>query len=114
MSYKIDKKDPEYVRYTKYIKSKEFDEIKKIVFERDGYRCCCCGWSPDEYDETKKSMKRSLQCHHKTYKHLYDEKNHLEDLITIDNICHRAVHCAPSNIHRFQKSLDEKLSNDKQ
>lgn len=112
MSSKIYKDDPEYKRYTKYIASKEFKEIKDIIFERDGYSCCACGWNINEYDPEKKSNKRTLQCHHRTYKHLYDERNHLEDLITICNICHRAVHSAPSNIHRFQKSLDTKLNND--
>lgn len=112
MSYKTDKSDPEYVKYTKYIASKEFKEIKDIVFERDNYSCCSCGWNISEYDPDKKSNKRTLQCHHKTYKHLYDEKNHLDDLSTLCSVCHRAIHSAPSNIHRFKKSLDDKLSDE--
>lgn len=113
MSYKTDKNDPEYKRYTRYIASKEFKEIKNIVLERDKYTCACCSWNISEYDPDKKSNKRTLQVHHRTYEHLYDEKNHLEDLIVICSVCHRAIHAAPSNIHRFQKSLDTKL-NDKQ
>ena len=109
--YKIDKNDEEYKKYTRYIASKAFKEIKEIVFKRDNYTCCVCGWNISEYDPDKKSNKRTLQCHHKTYKHLYDEMNHLEDLVCIDNVCHRAIHSAPSNINRFKKSLSERLEN---
>lgn len=112
MSNKIDKKDPEYVKYTRYIASKEFKSIKNTVLERDKYTCACCSWNISEYDPDKKSNKRTLQVHHRTYEHLYDEKNHLEDLIVICSVCHRAIHAAPSNIHRFKKSLDNRL-NDK-
>ena len=111
--YKLDKKDPEYRRYTKYIASKEFKEIKEAVFKRDNYSCVACGWNIDEYDPDKKSNKRTLQCHHKDYSVLYDEMNHLEYMSTLCSVCHRAIHAAPSNIHRFKKSLDSKL-NDKQ
>lgn len=111
--FKTDKKDPEYVKYTKYIASKDFKKIKDLVFERDHYSCVACGWSLDEYDENKKSMKRTLQCHHKDYSILYDEINHLDCMSTLCSVCHRAIHAAPSNIHRFKKSLDNKL-NDKQ
>lgn len=111
--FKTDKNDPEYKRYTKYIASKEFKRIKDLVFERDHYSCCACGWSIDEYDETKKSNKRTLQCHHKDYSVLYDEENNLDKMSTLCSVCHRAIHAAPSNIHRFKKSLDSKL-NDKQ
>lgn len=114
MSSKTNKDDPEYKRYTKYIASKEFKAIKEIILERDNYTCCMCSWNISEYDPEKKSNKRTLQCHHRTYKHLYDEMNHLEDLITCCSVCHRAIHAAPSNIHRFKKSLDTKLNDVKQ
>lgn len=114
MSSKTNKDDPEYKRYKKYIASKEFKAIKEIVFERDGYSCCACGWNINEYDAEKKSNKRTLQCHHKDYSVLYDEMNHLDKLVTMCSVCHRAIHAAPSNIHRFKKSLDVKLNDDKQ
>ena len=114
MSYKVNKNDPEYKKYTKYISSKEFKAIKEAVFERDGHQCCMCGWHISEYDTEKKSNKRTLQCHHKTYAHLYDEWNHLEDLVTACSVCHRACHSAPSNIHRFKKSLNDRLSDEQQ
>lgn len=112
--YKTNKQDPEYKRYTKYIRSKEFEAIKNIVFERDKYTCVACGWNISEYDAEKKSNKRTLQCHHKDYSVLYDEMNHLDALSTLCSVCHRAIHAAPSNIHRFKKSLDTKLNADKQ
>ena len=118
MSYKIDKKDPEYVRYTKYIRSKEFAEVKKLVFERDNYTCVACGWSINDYDENTKSMKRTLQCHHTGpgYRWLYREKENLSACVTLCSCCHSRVHMAPSNISWFKRPLMETLSggNDKQ
>lgn len=112
--FKINKDDPEYKKYKKYIASKDFKAVKDAVFARDNYACCACGWHLSEYDAEKKSNKRTLQCHHKEYRHLYDEMNHLEDLVTMCSVCHRAIHAAPSNIHRFKKSLDERLNEEKQ
>ena len=89
-----------YLKYQRYIRSKEFKEIKQIIEERDHRRCACCGWSPDDGDT---DTKRTLTCHHRTYKHLYHELEHPEDLITICNVCHRAIHAAHSNIKRFKR-----------
>jgi 5-methylcytosine-specific restriction endonuclease McrA len=88
-------RDEEYLKYRKYIKSKEFKEIKGIVEERDGGKCCACNSTRDE---------RTLTCHHKTYEHLYNEREHLEDLITLCNVCHRAIHNAVSNYKRFKRT----------
>lgn len=101
-------KFPEYEEYQAYIKSDEWQEIRKIVLERDNYRCACCGWSPDEYDSDKKSLKRTLTVHHKSYKNLYHEREHLDDLITLDNICHQAIHKSPSNFCRFKHKPKKK------
>lgn len=93
-----------YKAYQKYIRSKEFQAIATQVFARDGNKCACCGWSPDDYDPEKKSTKRSLSCHHRTYEHLYNEPEHMGDLVTLCNVCHLAIHRAPSNFSRFGKS----------
>jgi len=95
-------KSEEYLKYQRYIKSKEFDEVRKIVFERDNHQCQFCNWTPDDYQADLKSTHRSLSCHHRTYEHLYDEKNNLNDCITICSVCHSNLHRAPSNFIRFK------------
>ena len=113
MSYKIDKNDEAYKRYTKYIRSKEFAEVKQLVFERDNYTCVACGWNlKKDYDPNKKSMKRTLQCHHTApgYRWLYHEKEHLEACVTLCGCCHSSIHRSPSNISWFKTPFSEKLS----
>lgn len=95
-------KSQEYIKYQRYIKSKEFDEVRKAVFERDNYQCQVCNWTPDDYVEDLKSTHRTLTCHHRTYEHLYNEKEHLEDCITLCSCCHPAIHKSPSNFTRFK------------
>lgn len=95
-------KSQEYLKYQRYIKSKEFDEVRKAVFERDNYQCQFCNWTPDDYNPDVKSSKRTLTCHHRTYEHLYNEKEHLEDCITVCSVCHPNLHKAPSNFTRFK------------
>lgn len=51
-----------------------------MVFERDGHQCTVCGRG------------RDLEAHHLTYAHHGDEKNHLEDLVTLCKCCHAATH----------------------
>ena len=93
----------EYLKYKRYIASKEFDRVRQACFDRDGHRCACCGWGPDDYVDELKSTHRSLSCHHKSYVHLYHELEHMEDVVTLCNICHRATHSAPSNMHWYRK-----------
>lgn len=73
-------KSKEYLKYKRYINGKKFRELRKLVFERDGYKCQLCNSS------------ENLTVHHKTYDNLYNEENHLEDLITLCYICHCAIH----------------------
>lgn len=87
-------RDEEYLKYRRYIKSRAFKEVKHMVEERDGHKCCVCGSSNEE---------RTLTCHHITYDHLYNEREHLEDLITLCSICHKAIHSSPSNYKIFKK-----------
>lgn len=62
--------------YYKYLKSSAWRKIAKLVLERDNYQCCKC------------SSTKELQVHHKTYEHIFFEKEHLEDLETLCSICH--------------------------
>lgn len=88
-------------QYHKYIKSKDFDVIRDKVFARDNFRCVCCNATANE---------RVLQAHHKTYDHLYDELNHLEDLSTLCKVCHNAIHKAKSNLRRFSFKKQNKIN----
>lgn len=83
------------MKYYKYLKSKDWQEIREMVLERDGHKCMVCGRTNDE---------ANLVIHHRTYEHIYNEKEHLEDLITLCGICHRAIHECESNMHRFSRT----------
>ena len=87
-----------YEKYQAYLKSPEWAEVRQLVLERDNYRCRCCGRTEDQ---TK------LTVHHSTYQNLYNEKNHLEDLITLGNECHIAIHRVKSNYCRFSRPKKE-------
>lgn len=93
MAKKSEEEEILYKEYKRYIRSKEWKDICKVVLERDGYRCRCCGRTADE---------TTLCVHHSTYDHLYDERNHLEDLITLDSGCHLAIHRWRPNWQRFK------------
>lgn len=91
-------KDPVYSAYQKYIKSKEFKALRDKVLERDNYKCRVCGRSQEEIIGTK----YSLQAHHSNYEHLGKcNEEEFNDLITLCNVCHNAMHKAPSNLKRF-------------
>ena len=107
-SQKTDDKTASRQKYNTYIRSKEFKAIREKVFERDHYRCACCGYSPFEDKEFPNRKPRTLQCHHRTYEHLFNEyPEHLDDLVTLCSVCHRAIHRAPSNFVRFKMSDNE-------
>lgn len=84
-----------YRKYQRYLKSEKFKEIRKIVFERDGNRCCGCGRGVEDG--------AVLNCHHRSYVHLFhEEENGYQDLRTLCQTCHRAIHRVPSNWSRFR------------
>lgn len=95
-------KSLEYLKYQRYIRSKDFQVVKNLVFERDNHQCQVCNWTPDDYDANLKSTHRSLSCHHRTYDNLYNELDNLDDCITLCNICHSSIHKSPSNFTRFK------------
>lgn len=76
------------MNYRKYLQSKQWQEIRKKVFERalknadisNEYGICeRCGYKPNRY---------CLQVHHKTYEHLFNER--LDDLELLCPNCHKA------------------------
>lgn len=87
-------------KYKWYINSSnEWKQIRDIVLERDNYRCRCCGRTDDE---------AVLSVHHRSYEYLFQEQNNnYEDLITVCNVCHKAIHSAKSNIKRFKMEKNE-------
>lgn len=94
---KAKQRDEEYLKYKRYIRSKAFREVKRVVEERDEHKCRVCGSTNEE---------RALTCHHITYEHLYSEMEHLEDVITLCSVCHKAIHSSPSNYKRFKRNKE--------
>ena len=69
-----------YSDYNKYIKSAAWLRIRDLVLLRDNNRCIICGF------------KKNLHIHHMTYKHLFKEEGHLEELVTLCQKCHDTIH----------------------
>jgi predicted HNH restriction endonuclease len=88
-------KSEEYKKYQKYIRSKEWKEIRDEVFEERNQRCQICGRREGE-DKAK------LSVHHNSYEHLYDERDHKEDLLVVCSVCHLAIHRNKNNYKRFK------------
>lgn len=81
-------------KYKWYVNSSsEWKQIRDIVLDRDEHRCRCCGRTAEE---------APLSVHHSEYTHLFDEQEHLEDLITLCKYCHSGIHRVPSNRQRFK------------
>lgn len=91
-------KDPVYALYQKYIKSKEFKELREKVLKRDNYRCKVCGRTLEEIADKK----ITLQAHHSSYQNLGKcNEEEMADIITLCSVCHKSMHSAPSNLRRF-------------
>jgi 5-methylcytosine-specific restriction protein A len=61
------------------LKAQEYDELKKRVLERDGWKCQCCG-SP-----------KDLQVHH-LVRRSKQGSDELNNLMTLCASCHRQQH----------------------
>lgn len=90
------KKSEEYLKYQRYIKSKEFKEnVRDKVLERDNYMCQTCGRTLDDV--------KSLSCHHRCYDHLFcNDIREINDCITLCMYCHKHIHSCVSNYQRFK------------
>lgn len=66
--------------YKKYLNSDEWKAIAKKVKDRDGNKCAYC------------LSENNLNVHHLTYKHIYHEDEHLEDLVTLCESHHLGYH----------------------
>lgn len=65
--------------HSEYLKSDNWDELRKQVLKRDNYMCTICGASDCKLD-----------VHHKTYKRHENER--LSDLTTLCATCHLKFH----------------------
>ena len=66
--------------YHKYLLSSEWKSIAKKIRKRDEFKCTKCNSS------------ESLQVHHTSYDNIFNERNHLEDLILLCDCCHKKEH----------------------
>lgn len=93
---KAKQRNEEYIKYRNYLRSKQFKDVKKIVWERDGGECQFCGRKPSDGV--------TLSVHHKTYRNLYkgglDEAN---DCILICTREHKLLHSMKCNYKWFSK-----------
>ena len=69
------------VSYKEFLASEYWNQIKKIIHERDKNKCTVC------------NKKGELHVHHTTYKHVRKEYNHLSDLQLLCKDCHYNIHC---------------------
>lgn len=94
---KAKQRNEQYLKYKRYIKSKEFKEVKKMCEERDGHKCMVCGRT--------RSDGVNLTCHHRCYKHLFQGgETEANDCITICSICHSSIHAANKNKRWFSRT----------
>lgn len=70
----------EYVDYDVFLYTPYWRTLRKAVLLRDNNKCCHCGGT------------YKLMVHHLTYIHHYKEHEHLEDLITVCELCHGKIH----------------------
>ncbi len=64
------------------------DRVVRTVLRRDGYKCTRCSWSWSEADP---SDPRHLEAHH-SKPHVKGGENTEDNLVTLCNICHDAIH----------------------
>lgn len=86
-------KSEAYLKYQKYIRSKEWKDKRDRLFEVKGKRCVCCGRTED--DGVK------IHMHHNSYEWLYHEEEHPEIVVPVCQICHVAIHRNKNNFSRF-------------
>ena len=68
------------VNYELYLKSPQWRDVRMKVLRRDEFKCVKC------------SNTKGLNVHHESYRHLGNESEFLNDLITLCSGCHVKVH----------------------
>lgn len=72
--------DPRKANYIRSLNTEYWREVKRRVHLRDHFACVDCG------------TKLRLEVHHTTYVHRGKELEHLEDLVTVCEKCHKKRH----------------------
>lgn len=94
---KVKERNEEYLRYRSYIRSKQFKEVKKIVWERDNGECQFCARKPSDGV--------TLSVHHKCYRHLYEGgEKEAADCILICSREHKLLHSMKCNYRWFSRN----------
>ena len=94
---KAKQRSEEYLKYQRYIRSKAFKEVKKLVWERDNGECQFCGRKPSDGV--------TLSVHHKCYRHLYEGgEKEAADCILICSREHKRLHDMKCNYKWFSRN----------
>lgn len=72
--------------YLGYLQTPQWKSIAETVKQRAGYRCQLCNRS------------HNLQAHHRTYAHIFNEAQHLDDLTCLCGECHAKFHGKAENV----------------
>ncbi|OFX00109.1 MAG: hypothetical protein A3E78_03995 [Alphaproteobacteria bacterium RIFCSPHIGHO2_12_FULL_63_12] len=75
--------------YATHLRSAFWKALRRVVFERDGYRCVDCGAEAGYYVNGQRDI-RGLECDHLHYRTLFLETP--ADCATRCRPCHRAKH----------------------
>lgn len=83
-------------RYHKYLFTEKWQWIRTLVASRDCFTCTRCG-----KECVDKEKLTGFEVHHKNYRHIYNEEEHLDDLRFLCSECHRKI---TRDINRGRKS----------
>lgn len=105
---KAKQRSERYLKYQKYIRSKQFKEVRKLVWERCEGECQFCG--------RKQSDGVTLSVHHKSYRNLF--KGGIEEANDCILICqreHKLLHSMKCNYKWFSMDNERnKTDNDEE
>lgn len=103
---KAKQRDEEYLKYQRYLRSKQFKEVKKLVWDRDEGTCQFCG--------RKQSDGVTLSVHHRNYSHLFEGgEAEAKDCILICSREHKMLHSMKCNYRWFSRNNERnKISGD--
>ena len=86
--------------HRRYIKTKQWLELRTKCYDRDDHKCQVCGSEDD------------LSCHHRSYEHFMEGgESELDDCITLCKQCHIAIHRSGKTMKRFMAQQEEWLAN---